>query len=84
MANDVQEKEMNRLIAQLCAARELDAAATKEAHRLAIAMSRPHSVDDMRALWAAGDRMQEAHQQKMDAWERVRNAVAPVDPGGRR
>lgn len=79
MVKQIDEKEMNKLIGELCAARAQDAAAITEAHVLAIAAPRPYSVAKMKAFCAAGDKMQLAHIRKMDAWNRVREAVAPED-----
>lgn len=79
MPSEIKDHEMNQLIADLCEAREMDEAATKEAHRLAVSMRRPYTVENMKVLWAAGDKMHIAHHRKMSAWERVQNAVAPEE-----
>jgi hypothetical protein len=79
MKAEIEDRVINQLIAELCAALELDQAAAKEVHRLGTSMPPPYTVENMKALWAAGDKMHIAHHRKMAAWERVRNAVAPAE-----
>jgi hypothetical protein len=79
MPAEIQDRVINQLIAELCAALELDEAAAKEVHRLGISMPRPYTMENMKALWAAGDKMHIAHHRKMAAWERVRDAVPATE-----
>lgn len=79
MVRPIDEKEMNRLIGELCAARAEDATAIEEAHALAAPAPRPYSLEKMNAFCVAGDKMHLAHIRKMKAWNAVRQAVAPED-----
>lgn len=56
------------LIGELCAARSDDVAAVGAAHILASGIKRPYSFENLRLLCVARDKMQQAHNRKIDAW----------------
>ena len=76
MAEVIEEKEINRLIRELCAARADDAAAIGEAHELVTTASRPYSAEKLKAFCEAGEKMLRAHNRKMNAWNQIRDAVS--------
>jgi hypothetical protein len=82
MTKPIEEKQMNDLIEDLCDARTDDAAAIKEADKLADGIRAPFTEEKVSEFCVAGEKMMVAHKRKLTAWKHVREAVgAPINPG---
>lgn len=65
MARPIEEHLINRLIAELCHARNEEAGVVEEAHRLAEAAPLPYTEDKMEAFCVAGDKMRAAQDGRL-------------------
>ena len=79
MAVVMVEREIDRLIGELCEARARNAAAIDEADALAARSTGPVTDRKMAEFFAAGDKVQQAHNHKMDVWNRIQESdLAPL------